>query len=120
MVTLRGRFSPTAVALAQRTARSLDWRALGPPQDPQWTLRLFEDVRVRLAPGTRIVALQGDADIEALVYIVLMEAAKSAREDLKAIMDGVKSINTAKGKMRVLLLVMVARSQGGAVEWPPK
>ncbi len=41
-----------------------------------------------------------DADIMALAFIVLMEAAKSAREDLKAIMDGVKAINNAKDALR--------------------
>jgi hypothetical protein len=35
-------------------------------------------------------------DIMALASIVIMEAAKSAREDLKAIMDGVKAINKQK------------------------
>ncbi|MDT4936322.1 MAG: hypothetical protein QOK11_4214 [Pseudonocardiales bacterium] len=38
----------------------------------------------------------GDGDIMALAFIVMMEAAKSAREDLKAIMDGVKAINKQK------------------------
>ncbi len=37
-----------------------------------------------------------DADIMALAFIVIMEAAKSAREDLKAIMDSVKAINKEK------------------------
>jgi len=40
------------------------------------------------------------ADIEALCFLVLMEASKSAQEDLKAIMAGVKSINNAKAKQR--------------------
>jgi hypothetical protein len=35
-------------------------------------------------------------DIMALAFIVIMEAAKSAREDLKAIMDGVRAINKQK------------------------
>ena len=43
-----------------------------------------------------------DMDIEALAFLVMMEAAKSAREDLKAIMDNVKSINQQKQKMREL------------------
>ena len=34
-----------------------------------------------------------DADIEALAFLVLMQASKSAQEDLKAIMARVKSIN---------------------------
>lgn len=39
-------------------------------------------------------------DVETLAFLVMMEAAKSAREDLKAIMDGVKQINDAKSKAR--------------------
>ncbi len=42
----------------------------------------------------------GDGDILSLAFLVLMEAAKSAREDLKAIMDGVKRINDAKATAR--------------------
>ncbi len=45
----------------------------------------------------------GDDDIMAAAFLVLMEAAKSAREDLKAIMDGVKAINAAKRALRELL-----------------
>lgn len=41
-----------------------------------------------------------DADIMALCFIVLMDAAKSAQEDLKAIMDGVKAINKEKDGLR--------------------
>jgi Arc/MetJ-type ribon-helix-helix transcriptional regulator len=43
-----------------------------------------------------------DGDIMALAFIVMMEAAKSAREDLKAIMDRVKAINAAKRGLREL------------------
>jgi len=39
-------------------------------------------------------------DIEILTFLVLMEASRSAREDLKAIMDGVKQIDAAKGRLR--------------------
>lgn len=54
---------------------------------------------VRQAAG----GLLGDmnsADIEAVAFLVLMEAAKSAREDLKSIMDKVKEINEAKTRLR--------------------
>jgi hypothetical protein len=40
------------------------------------------------------------ADIEALAFIVLMEAAQSAQEDLQSIMDHVKAINNAKQELR--------------------
>lgn len=39
-------------------------------------------------------------DIEAIAFLVLMQAAKSAQEDLKAIMAQVKNINEQKQKLR--------------------
>ncbi len=54
----------------------------------------------------RIRAVLGDlngADIEAVAFLVLMEAAKSAQEDLKAIMAHVKAINNAKAQERQAL-----------------
>jgi len=42
----------------------------------------------------------GNADIEALAFLVLMQAAKSAQEDVKSVMAGVKAINAAKAKSR--------------------
>lgn len=45
----------------------------------------------------------GDGDIMAMAFIVLMEAAKSAQEDLRAIMAGVKAINAAKRALRDLI-----------------
>ena len=41
-----------------------------------------------------------DGDIEALAYLVLMQASKSAQDDLKAAMAGVKAINDAKRCLR--------------------
>jgi hypothetical protein len=52
------------------------------------------------APIRRNVGNLGDADIEALTFLIMMEAAKSQQEDLKAIMDGVKAINDAKETSR--------------------
>ncbi len=48
----------------------------------------------------------GNQDIEALVFLVLMQASKSAQEDLKAIMAKVKSINNQKQKMREALAIL--------------
>ncbi len=42
-------------------------------------------------------------DIEAMAFLVLMQASKSAQEELKAIMANVKSINNAKAKQREAL-----------------
>jgi putative addiction module CopG family antidote len=45
----------------------------------------------------------GNADIMAQAFIVMMEAAKSAQEDLKAIMAQVKAINRAKAALREVM-----------------
>lgn len=56
--------------------------------------------------ATRAVAANGtfgnfgDGDSAAIAFLVLMEAAKSAQQDLKAIMDGVKQIDDAKASIR--------------------
>ena len=50
-----------------------------------------------------ILGAMPEGDIMAIAFIVLMEAAKSAQEDLKAIMEGVKAINKAKAAMREVL-----------------
>ena len=48
-------------------------------------------------------------DIEAIAFLVLMQAAKSAQEDLKAIMEQVKKINEEKQALRKLLSKEVSR-----------
>ena len=47
----------------------------------------------------RIVSQPPD-DIEALAFLVLMQAAKSAQEDLRAVMAQVKAITAAKRRLR--------------------
>ena len=44
-----------------------------------------------------------NSDIEALAFIVMVEAAKSAAEDLKEIMNEIQAKNAAKQKLRELL-----------------
>lgn len=41
-----------------------------------------------------------DGDVEALAFLVMMEASRSAQEDLKTIMEGVKQINSSKDALR--------------------
>ena len=48
-------------------------------------------------------ALGADSDIESLAFLTMMEAAKSAQEDVRAVMASVKAINAAKKAMRELL-----------------
>jgi hypothetical protein len=47
-----------------------------------------------------------ETNIEALMFLVLMEAAKSAQEDIKAVMASIKSINEKKKKQRQALKEM--------------
>lgn len=70
-------------------------RLYGLTDQLQVQLRVLEE---GLGPvHVRLMELE-DADIEAVAFVVLMQAAKSAQEDLKAIMTGVKAINEAKEK----------------------
>ena len=62
-----------------------------------------------------------DTDVTAMAFLVMMDAAKSAREDLKAIMDGVKSINEQKQELRghAQLLRSAAAEVGRSSELAP-
>ena len=51
-----------------------------------------------------------DQDIEAIAFLVLMQAAKSAQEDLKAIMNHVKEINKQKQKLRDLMSGLASKT----------
>src|SRR5688572_18066025 len=50
-------------------------------------------------------------DIQAIAFLVLMQAAKSAQEDLKSIMSKVKSINEQKSKLRDALSILNDKNQ---------
>ena len=52
------------------------------------------------ADPTDLFGLSGSADTGAMAFIVMMEAAKSAQEDLKAIMAEVRAMTNAKAKLR--------------------
>lgn len=78
-----------------------------PINDPAAATRPRATIAVRPGPPAPLnpAVPQGvlsSADIEALCFIVLMQASKSAQEDLKAIMDGVKAINKQKEGLRQL------------------
>jgi uncharacterized protein YciI len=57
-------------------------------------------VKVKAQANWAVLGNMQGADIEALCFLVLMEAAKSAQEDLKAVMAHVKAINNAKASQR--------------------
>ncbi len=103
---------------AQASPQVLSWvkdqgRALASARGPVDVAALEQSVRarfvtrrVRTAGGAGVtypnLGATGDGDIMALCFIVMMEAAKSAQEDLKAIMDGVKAINKDKEGWRAV------------------
>jgi hypothetical protein len=66
-------------------------------------------------------------DVEALVVSTMMEAATDARADVRAIMAGVKSINSAKRQLRELLgrinrdvvAATVSELEGNAIAFSP-
>ncbi len=69
-------------------------------------LRLLEQrdhVAASLSPDFAVLRSMDGSDIMTVAFIVMMEAAKSAREDLCAIMAGVKAINAAKSARRDLI-----------------
>ena len=70
--------------------------------DPSKDSILIQDKLSGIGDSTNYAVLGNlnNADIEALCFLVLMQAAKSAQEDLKAIMSEVKGINEAKAAFR--------------------
>lgn len=77
---------------------------------------LTDQLRVQLqvlddaVPGVRVEIREvtspedlGSADIEALAFLVIMQASKSAQEDLRAVMEQVKAISAQKKKVRAAL-----------------
>jgi hypothetical protein len=68
-------------------------------RDPEFTV---SKARTAAVPTTNyaILGSMPDGDIEALAFLVLMQASKSAQEDVKAAMAGVKAINDKKKMQR--------------------
>jgi hypothetical protein len=63
----------------------------------QAQLQVLESARVPIAVQ---ISPGADTDIEPLVLIVMMAAAQSAREDLKALLEQMKAVNAAKEALR--------------------
>jgi hypothetical protein len=110
---LRARVLTAARLLAQRLDAPV--AAHGRPPDPlQLALQIASD-----GQSFPNAASLGSADIEALAFLVMMEAAKSADEDLKTIMAQVKAINAAKSCMRSFVDRAKARPCIDAIAPPP-
>ena len=78
--------------------------------DVQTYYTLTDELQVQLqvlsergALRPKVQATTGDGGVSALAFIVTMQAARSAEDDLRALMAKVKAINSQKKKMRELL-----------------
>jgi len=88
-------------AMSQINAKHVRWISSTAKETNEKNLTP-EDVMTK-ARSYGVVDKMGEGDIEALAFLVLMQASKSAQEDLKAIMAKVKSINNQKAQQRALL-----------------
>ena len=98
--------SPVNPALEQRRA------AIAAVLSPSAKLKLHSAARTlsrsAITDGTSrsavVSAFQGvnlgDADINALAFLVMMDVAESARQDLQSIMQGVSAVNAQKDALR--------------------
>ncbi len=85
-------------------ARDLAARVDRPPTRTVRAKTPLEHARdVAASPNYAILGSLADGDIEALAFIVLMEAAKATQDDLASIMAAVKAINNKKQKQRQLI-----------------
>lgn len=104
---LASRLPARAVERSREIGRSTRMKnaALSHAQGSVWFSQLREQANSSVSSETTNNSVLGNldgADIEAIAFIVMMEAAKSAQDDLKSIMQGVKDINKEKQKVREL------------------
>lgn len=66
-------------------------------------LKVALDTLDGAVPGVRVEMREADGDIDGLVFTVLMEGARSSREDLRAVMDQLKAVTAQKEKVREAL-----------------
>ncbi len=85
-------------AMSQINAKHVRWIKSIAQEANQKNLSA-EEVQVKTS-SYGMLGSMGSQDIEALAFLVLMQASKSAQEDLKAIMAKVKSLNNQKSKVR--------------------
>ena len=91
-------------AMSQINAKHVRWVKSTATEANQKNLTA-EEVQSKAGSYAVLGNISG-ADIEAIAFLVLMQASKSAQEDLKAIMAQVKSINNQKSKIREALAAL--------------
>jgi Arc/MetJ-type ribon-helix-helix transcriptional regulator len=99
--------TPKLKSLVEQKVKSRSYKNADEVISAALTLLMEKDRVVETwgtATGTNfnILGDAGGADIEALAFIVLMQAARDAQEDLKEIMNDVKAMNAAKRNLREL------------------
>ena len=117
----------TRAAACDRVAAANFRKIISALDGTGWESRTLDAVRSALKEGSvisnttwAVLGQMNGADIEALAFIVLMDAAKSAQEDIRAVMDAVKDINEAKKKLRGLLQALRQKSTTNPyMPWPP-
>ena len=72
-------------------------------QDVNEAAKLLAEDQDLSQAAKRLATVGAGDDIEALVILVMMEAAEDAAEDLKALMEQMRSANAAKRGMRELI-----------------
>jgi hypothetical protein len=105
---LRHHLSPAGVHVCRQVAWSLKGRWPLLLQSADCKDQLLREIRAAMGRQSMqsmylVLGSGGDADIEAILFVVMMEAAHGADEDLKDIMQGVKASNNAKAQQRALL-----------------
>lgn len=97
--------------MASDDSRRLARELRGEADELTVRLRVLEESRATIRLSAALSPIQPEAvgqDIEALAFIVLMEASKSAQDDLKAIMEKIRAINAAKERQRRFIAEMKA------------
>ena len=118
---IQQRLSPTTVNACQQIAWSLKPQLNRLLSTSIWERQLIQEIQSQIT--YKNLSSMADGDIEAMLFIVLMEAAKSAQEDLKDVMRTVKNINNEKKmqreKLKKLMRELIDESEGKFQRHPP-
>lgn len=106
--------SPEAEALFTKMMSQIN------PRHVQWVQRTAKETNdlkldsiavMRKVKEYGALGKMNDQDIMSIAFLVMMQAAKSAQNDLKSIMDGVKAINKKKEELRTAKTTLEDRNK---------
>lgn len=95
-------------AMSQINTKHVQWVKNSATEANQKNLTA-EDIQAK-ARTYGLLGGMNSQDIEAIAFLVMMQASKSAQEDLKSIMAQVKSINNQKSRIREALAALDDKS----------